>query len=49
MKRLISEIAGFLGEPEPYEIKRKFLIKYPDIILRKCIRHWCRLRMMIRQ
>lgn len=31
MKRLISEIAGFLGEPEPYEIERKFLIKYPDI------------------
>ncbi len=31
MKRLISEIAGFLGEPEPYEIERKFLIAYPDI------------------
>lgn len=31
MKRLVSEIAGFLGEPEPYEIERKFLIKYPDI------------------
>lgn len=31
MKRLISEIAGFLGEPEPYEIERKFLIEYPDI------------------
>ena len=30
MKRLISEIAGFLGEPEPYEIERKFLIEYPD-------------------
>lgn len=33
MKRLISEIAGFLGEPEPYEIERKFLIEYPDISL----------------
>lgn len=33
MKRLISEIAGFLGEPEPYEIERKFLIEYPDICL----------------
>ena len=33
MKRLISEIAGFLGEPEPYEIERKFLIKYPDLAL----------------
>lgn len=31
MKRLISEIAAFLGEPEPYEIERKFLIRYPDI------------------
>ena len=30
MKRLISEIAAFLGEPEPYEIERKFLIDYPD-------------------
>lgn len=31
MKKLISEIAAFLGEPEPYEIERKFLIEYPDI------------------
>lgn len=31
MKRLISEIASFLGEPEPYEIERKFLIEYPEI------------------
>ena len=31
MKRLISEIDSFLGEPEPYEIERKFLIEYPDI------------------
>lgn len=31
MKRLISEIANFLGEPEPYEIERKFLIEYPNI------------------
>ncbi len=31
MKRLITEIASFLGEPEPYEIERKFLIEYPDI------------------
>jgi len=33
MKRLISEIAGFLGEPEPYETERKFLIEYPDLSL----------------
>lgn len=30
MKHLISEIATFLGEPEPYEIERKYLIEYPD-------------------
>ena len=33
MKRLIAEIAGFLGEPEPYEIERKFLIEYPNLNL----------------
>ncbi len=33
MKKLISEIAAFLGEPEPYEIERKFLIEYPDVDL----------------
>lgn len=31
MKRLIKEITRFLGEPEPLEIERKFLIEYPDI------------------
>ncbi|MCR5120385.1 MAG: CYTH domain-containing protein, partial [Lachnospiraceae bacterium] len=31
IKKLITEIAGFLGEPEPYEIERKYLIEYPDI------------------
>ncbi len=31
MKRLIAEISVFLGEPEPYEIERKFLIEYPDV------------------
>ena len=30
MKKLIAEIASFLGEPEPYEIERKYLIEYPD-------------------
>lgn len=29
--RLLSEISAFLGEPEPFEIERKFLIKYPDL------------------
>ena len=31
LKRLIAEISSFLGEPEPLEIERKFLIAYPDI------------------
>ena len=31
MLRLVHEISSFLGEPEPYEIERKFLIDYPDI------------------
>ena len=31
MKRLMREIACVLGEPEPYEIERKFLIEMPDI------------------
>ena len=31
MKRLIAEISGFLGEPEPLEIERKYLIEYPDL------------------
>ena len=31
MKKLIAEIAALLGEPEPLEIERKFLIEYPDI------------------
>lgn len=31
MKRLIAEISAFLGQPEPYEIERKYLIEYPDV------------------
>ena len=31
MRRLIKEIASFLGEPDPLEIERKFLIEYPDL------------------
>lgn len=33
INRLLSEISSFLGEPEPFEIERKFLIEYPDIKL----------------
>lgn len=28
---LVKEIKAYLGEPEPYETERKFLVKYPDI------------------
>lgn len=31
MLRLLSEISSFLGEPEPLEIERKFLIEYPPL------------------
>jgi len=31
MRRLIGEIASFLGEPEPMEIERKYLIAYPNL------------------
>lgn len=31
MKRLLKEVSLFLGEPQPYEIERKFLITYPNI------------------
>lgn len=31
IRNLLSEISSFLGEPEPFEIERKFLIEYPDL------------------
>lgn len=31
LQRLIAEISSFLGEPEPMEIERKYLIEYPDL------------------
>ena len=31
LSRLMTEILGFLGEPEPFEIERKFLLEYPDL------------------
>ena len=30
MQRLLIEISSFLGEPEPFEIERKYLIEYPN-------------------
>jgi CYTH domain-containing protein len=32
ISRVIAEIAALLDEPEPLEIERKYLIKYPDIL-----------------
>lgn len=32
LHRVVAEIASFLGEPEPLEIERKYLIKYPDLL-----------------
>ncbi len=31
MKRLVNEITQFLGEPDPYEIESKFIIRMPDL------------------
>ncbi|MBQ6455600.1 MAG: AAA family ATPase [Mogibacterium sp.] len=31
LRRLLAEIASLLGEPEPMETERKYLIRYPDI------------------
>ncbi len=31
LERLLKEISSFLGEPEPLEIERKFLIYYPNL------------------
>ena len=31
MRKLLAEINAFLGEPEPYEIERKYLVSYPDL------------------
>lgn len=39
MRRLIAEIASLLGEPEPFEIERKFLIEYPDLAALEALPH----------
>ena len=31
LEKLLKEITSFLGEPDPLEIERKYLIKYPNI------------------
>ena len=31
LKRLMAKITAFLGEPEPLETERKFLIEYPYV------------------
>lgn len=33
MRHLVAEIAAFLGEPTPYEARRRYLVEYPDTAL----------------
>lgn len=46
MKRLIAEIAAVLGEPEPLEIERKYLIEYPDIEALQQLPNCCRVEIV---
>lgn len=46
LKRTIAEIAAFLGEPEPLEIERKYLIAYPDIEWLESIPNCCRVEII---
>ena len=39
MKHLIKEISTFLGEPEPFEIEKKYLIEYPDVEMLESIQN----------
>ena len=32
LRRVVTEISSFLGEPEPMEIERKYLIRFPDLL-----------------
>lgn len=32
LRKVVAEISAFLGEPEPMEIERKYLIRYPDLL-----------------
>lgn len=46
MHRLISEIASFVGEPQPYQSQRKFLIEYPDISRLEKMDNCCRIEII---
>lgn len=39
MRMLMKEISTFLGEPEPCEIERKFLIRRPDLGMLRALPH----------
>lgn len=39
MQKLLGEIAAFLGEPEPCEIERKFLIERPNLEMLRALPH----------
>lgn len=32
LRRTVAEISAFLGEPEPMEIERRYLIRFPDLL-----------------
>lgn len=46
LKRTIAEIAAFLGEPEPLEIERKYLIEYPDMQWLESLKCCCRVEII---
>ena len=46
LRRTIAEIASFLGEPEPMEIERRYLIKMPDLQLLEDLPNCSRVDMM---
>lgn len=46
MKSLITEISSFLGEPEPFETERKFLIEYPDMSILSNDPNCCRIEII---
>lgn len=46
LHRLTAEISGFLGEPQPFEIERKFLIRYPDTAMLSHMDHCRKVQVM---
>ena len=40
MRHLVAEISAFLGEPAPYEARRRFLVDYPDKAMLEALPDW---------